>query len=96
MLLVFAFSITPKLILHDLVVRHKDKPVLAGKYTQVSDKGFHCDCESQVVELPYLFYSANRPADIPPFFQIFQTGIYCPFYSSPQASLGLRGPPFSV
>jgi hypothetical protein len=94
MLLIFAFSITPKLILHDLFVHHKDKPVLAGQYAQVSKTGFHCDCENQVVELPYLFYPANQPADIPRSFQIFQTGICCPVYSSLSINFGLRGPPF--
>ncbi len=96
MLLIFAFSITPKLILHDLVVHHKDKPIHAGENTQVSKTGFHCDCENQVVELPYLTYSAHQPADIPRSFQLYQTGVNCPFYSSPYLNFGLRGPPFSV
>jgi hypothetical protein len=56
MLVLFAFSITPKKILHDLVADHKDTPVKTSdsKTPQFDVSGFRCNCDNLVVESPFL------------------------------------------
>ena len=96
MLLIFAFSVTPKLFLHDLVVHHKDTPIPLGKYAQVSNAGFHCDCESQVVDLPYVADVAGICLTAPVSFPTHQTRAAYQFHSFPHFIFGLRGPPLSL
>ncbi|MDP4147919.1 MAG: hypothetical protein Q8927_03260 [Bacteroidota bacterium] len=56
MLLLFAFSMTPKRPLHDLLANHRDVPVksFGGKIKQLSKSGFNCRCESLVVESSFI------------------------------------------
>lgn len=96
MLLIFAFSITPKVVLHNLVVHHKDSPISSGKYAQVSKTGFHCDCESQVVVLPYLNQISCFQLNVSQSFQIYQSRNNPQFYCSTHFIFGLRGPPPSI
>jgi hypothetical protein len=55
MLAVFAFSITPKIILHHFVANHKDTPFASNfeKTAQLTKAGFNCNCDNQVVESPF-------------------------------------------
>jgi len=57
LLLVFSFSITPRQILHDVLVNHKDSyPVHhSGHDLKLTQSGFQCDINKQVVELPFLY-----------------------------------------
>jgi hypothetical protein len=98
LLLVFAFSITPKVILHHVFANHKDIRVPSGeKQTQVNKSGFYCDTENQVVEMPYLEnYSVVFDPVKNSLFQIFQSGTEDPFLSSSRFISGLRGPPSSI
>jgi hypothetical protein len=96
MLLIFAFSITPKIVLHSLVVHHEDSPIPSGKYAQVSKTGFHCDCENLVVELPYIIQVVSTHLIVPDSFQIYQTRTNYQYYSFPHFIFGVRGPPYSV
>jgi hypothetical protein len=56
MLVLFAFSNTPKKILHDLLADHKDSPVKTrdSKTPQLDVSGFRCNCDNLVVESPFL------------------------------------------
>jgi hypothetical protein len=56
LLLLFAFSNTPKKTLHDFFANHKDVPVRSSgsKTLQFSQSGFNCHCEDLVVELPFI------------------------------------------
>ena len=96
MLVIFAFSMTPKVILHNLIVDHKDTHIPSGKDAQVGKTGFLCDCESQVVVLPYLNHVDNYQLKIPRSFQIYRTPVGYSFHSVSQFIFGLRGPPFAV
>jgi hypothetical protein len=96
MLLIFAFNITPKIVLHNLIVHHKDSPIPTGKYAQICKTGFHCDCESQVVTVPYITQVLSPDLAVPVYFQVHQTRASYQFYSFPHFIFGLRGPPFSV
>ncbi|MFT3825572.1 MAG: hypothetical protein QM731_16755 [Chitinophagaceae bacterium] len=55
MLLLFAFSITPKKTLHDWLVDHKDQSSMHVKTGEalVGKTGFNCNCESLVAESPF-------------------------------------------
>src|SRR5687768_10253481 len=55
MLILFTFSITPKLFLHDLFTNHTDtvyKKTVDDK-AQVSKSGFTCDCNDLVATSPF-------------------------------------------
>jgi len=56
MLIVFAFSVTPKILLHNLVADHRDTPRSHNnsKQNQLSKTGFNCNCENLVVESPFV------------------------------------------
>ena len=96
MLLIFAFSITPKLFLHDLIVHHKDTPVTSGKDAQIGQTGFRCDCENQVVELPFIDGVASFQLIVQGCFRSYQIRSAHQYYSFPRFNFGLRGPPASV
>jgi hypothetical protein len=56
MLAVFAFSVTPKILLHNLVADHKDTPIKSNysNQEQFSKAGFNCNCDNLVVESPFV------------------------------------------
>jgi hypothetical protein len=98
LLLVFAFSITPKVILHSVFANHEDIRYPSGEnQTQVNKTGFYCDTENQVVELPYLEnYSVVFDLVKTSSFEIFQSKTEHQFLSFSQFIAGLRGPPFLI
>jgi hypothetical protein len=55
MLGIFAFSITPRIALHDFVAHHKDTPFKSnfGEDAQLNKAGFNCSCDNLVVESPF-------------------------------------------
>ena len=61
---VFAFSVTPKILLHDLVADHKDTPINSNhsNQEQISKAGFNCNCDNLVVES--LFVNDFIPVDL--------------------------------
>jgi len=58
LLLLFVFSITPKQFLHDLIVQHKDdySSISKGSLPALNKVGFQCDCNNQVVQMPYIVH----------------------------------------
>jgi hypothetical protein len=55
-LLLFAFSITPRNVLHDLFANHIDKTTLSKKSNSAQVKTFDylCKCDNLVVESPFI------------------------------------------
>lgn len=54
MLLLFVFSITPRLYLHELVANHQDVTVCSSsEEDQMAAAGFRCDTHDQVAESPF-------------------------------------------
>lgn len=98
MLGLFAFSITPKIIIHALVVHHKDITVTLndGKTDQYNKAGFHCNCDNLVVELPYLYYPISLQLVAPESFKTYQIRADHQFYYAENFIFGLRGPPFTA
>jgi hypothetical protein len=95
MVLLFAFSITPKILLHDLIADHKDRPIgtIDSKTRQFDASGYHCHCDDLVVESPFLddcFSLHIKPIADP-------GSQYCVsdhlFHFTPRFYFALRGPP---
>lgn len=61
MLLLFTFSMVPKLVLHSMLARHKDTAVLHGNPGDklLKARGYNCDVTSLVVDLPFLYESTD-------------------------------------
>ena len=98
MLLVMAFSITPKRTVHALFGCHDKtvtpfKPTRPGE-TSISKDGFHCACEYQEFQTAFissiepqfsaLLFNFSKPANV---------GIAITYHSADQSHRFLRGPP---
>jgi hypothetical protein len=95
MLALFAFSVTPKFLLHALFANHKDTVASrpASNRVELSTAGFHCDVDNLVVESPFLFQHTTLDFTIPVVFPTFQNRPN-QFWSSPENHVScLRGPP---
>jgi hypothetical protein len=54
-LLLFAFCVTPKRFLHDLMANHKDAQTGTRlPFAQVASSGYHCHTDDLVVVAPFL------------------------------------------
>jgi hypothetical protein len=94
LLLTFTLSTTPKMLLHRLVAHHKDIHFNVGGQTdRVTKAGYHCDCESQVVVLPYIDLPAYNPQQLTVSFLPFQSRAGDQIYSPGHFIFGFRGPP---
>ena len=95
MLVLFAFSITPKLLLHDLVANHKDTPLKSStnKTQQFDVTGFNCGCDNLVVESPFVENFIAAEIVTPSFFSLHINPEIKNFISVNQFYVGLRGPP---
>ena len=98
MILIFAFSVTPKILLHNLVATHHDSSSYkfdAGKL-QVSKTGFQCDCESPVVSSPFTETAIHVEILNPKSFPYFKEDITCSFHSEHRPYTCFRGPPATL
>ena len=95
MLAVFAFSVTPKILLHDLVADHKDSPRSHNnsKEQQFSKKGFNCNCDNLVVESPFLINYTEIDITTTQKFSEQQVEYTNDFHSLDYFYFELRGPP---
>jgi hypothetical protein len=97
MLVLFAFSVTPKIFLHILAANHTDRPAnKKDSKAQISKAGFSCAVESLVAESS--FDDAGSSPVIknwPVLFLCNQYPIASTFYSSIQLTSSLRGPPIA-
>jgi hypothetical protein len=92
-LVVFAYSITPKIVLHNLVANHADnKKVLDSNATELSAAGFNCKCDNLVAESPFVPEEVHINSIAPIFFSFSETP-ESGFYSSDRLFSELRGPP---
>jgi hypothetical protein len=97
LLCIFTFSITPKQWLHDIVTRHKDSYAnsIDGKII-LTTAGFHCNCESLVVQSPFIHYDSPAEINAPAFFVLHQTPAVINLISAHHFFSELRGPPNRV
>jgi hypothetical protein len=98
MLVLFAFSVTPRNILHELFANHTDETVLSKKTNSATVKTFDylCKTENLVVESPFIeniahfdFSTYAAYSNHPIFTSYF-------FYSSKYFFFEHRGPPATV
>jgi hypothetical protein len=96
LLLLFAFSNTPKKTLHDFFARHKDVPIRSSvsKTARFVQSGFNCHCDDLVVELPFIASTPlPSPATVAPCRPVAYPEIRTLFAPAPPRYTGLRGPP---
>lgn len=96
-LVLFAYGITPKITLHNLVASHRDgrgKTLLPdANSTQLSKAGFNCQCDNLIIESP--FVAATEPLVVMPqaSYPVFCDAWVADVYSSTVFHYSLRGPP---
>ena len=97
LLLLFALSITPKKVLHDIIVNHQDDISYQLRSTPVIVKsGFHCNIENLVAESPFTeTETVSLPLPVTDFIQYNEVpGIALHFVTAFHYTL--RGPPLSA
>jgi hypothetical protein len=95
MLVLFAFSGTPKKFLHDLVARHKDtrSKFSPGSHTGVQQSFYNCHTEDLVVESPFIEGATTPELHVPVVYAggfVEQTARLYAFFP---VRYSLRGPP---
>ncbi|HLK30081.1 MAG TPA: hypothetical protein VKT28_15985 [Puia sp.] len=95
MLMVFAFSVTPKILLHNLVADHRDTPRSHNnsKEQQLSKTGFNCNCDNLVVESPFVNDYVEIDLSVTQNFSGQKIAYENNFYSLHYFYFELRGPP---
>jgi hypothetical protein len=94
LMLIFVFSATPKVFLHNLIANHHDGSYAAnGKTPRIAVASFHCDCENLVVQVPYLDNPVLNQDPATKIFQRFQIKKEKPAYPIHYFIFGFRGPP---
>jgi len=95
MLVLFTFSMTPKLLLHRLVANHKDTAysISKDKHASLNKGGINCHCDDLVVTIPFLphpapVYSVQLASLTVPYSEKVFT-----FLSLTDFFFELRGPP---
>src|ERR1700731_2549167 len=96
MLVLFAFSVTPRKLLHDVFANHKDGySNLSGTpgLPQVSSTVFNCQCDNLVAESPFIDDSSPIEIFTPGLFAEYKSGLVTSIHAEQQFFFGLRGPP---
>jgi hypothetical protein len=96
-LVVFAFSITPKKVWHDLLANHKD---LSTRNYQIGKRGdqvhktvINCNCDQLVVESAFVNKASFFSIDIAIVEIDYLVKPYTFSFNSSIYNFGLRGPP---
>ena len=97
LLFLFAFSVTPIKVVHDIVAKHHDSKAassVTGAYKpQISRPGFNCLLDNLVVESPFtnpgILFQERFLAE----YSIALIPLDYSFISSDHPVFGLRGPP---
>jgi hypothetical protein len=95
LLIVFAFSITPTIVLHNWLANHTDtcKKATDTKAPQIGKQTFNCHCDNLVAESPFTetqIFTSPSPIQI---FEVAATVDIAQLKSSPTIFYSLRGPP---
>ncbi|NCI45441.1 hypothetical protein [Sediminibacterium soli] len=97
LLAVFAFGITPKRTLHNLIATHKDgKLAVSDKScddTVLSKAAFNCQCDNLVVESPFVPEVAGIAVVAPEHPAVYRPAFSQDVHIAPYFSFSLRGPP---
>jgi len=94
LLVLFALSIMPKKVLHDLIVSHKDGVNTTKSVTpQVGKAGFNCDCQNLVTESPFIADGQQIDLSFHPDYSIEPCTFSSQVYTTALLFYSLRGPP---
>lgn len=95
LLVLFAFSIMPKKILHDWIVSHTDgvAAVVKSETAQVGKAGFSCDCQNLVAESPFTADGQSIDFVLPLVYNAMPGSFACQVSTSSLFFYSLRGPP---
>jgi len=95
MLLIFAFSITPKNFLHNCTASHKNSSQKspASDQQQVAKSSISCTCDNFVAGSPFTEAGIVFQLSSLEFFSRKQETKPVHFFSSPHFFFSLRGPP---
>jgi hypothetical protein len=94
----FAFGITPKITLHNLVANHKDGRIKSSSLadpgsTQLAKASFNCQCDNLVSESPFVVKTNSSYQEMQCFFAVYKRVYVEKVYSTQQFCSTLRGPP---
>lgn len=96
-LVVFAFSITPKKVWHDLLANHRD---LSTRSYQTTKKGdqihkavINCNCDQLVVESAFVTKASFFSIEVPIIEKDYIVKPYSFSFNETIYNFGLRGPP---
>ena len=94
LLVIFSFSITPKIAFHNLLAHHKDThSTNRSEKDQLAKAGYHCDCDNLVVVLPFLDLPAYISKNVFSGFVAIQVRTENQIHFIVHHIFGLRGPP---
>lgn len=95
MLLVFAFSITPTIVLHNWFANHKDssRKLPDNNHPQVAKRLLNCHCDNIVAESP--FTEPGKTIILAPLqnFSVYKADEIFQLTAAPSIFYPLRGPP---
>lgn len=98
MLILFAFSITPKQFLHDLVADHQDtiacRDDLAAHH--IHSAGFYCSCDNLVAESVFIGTGNFIELSAPLVFIEKQPAFVADYHYTAAFFSELRGPPAAI
>lgn len=98
-MVLFAFAITPKLTLHNLVANHKDGRTKTSlpdaSTTQLSTASYNCQCDNPVTESPFIANIQVPDISKPAFYTDILDIYSVSQYTIDHFCSGLRGPPLS-
>jgi hypothetical protein len=96
-LVLFAYGITPKITLHNLVASHRDgrekKSLPDPNSTQLSKAGFNCQCDNLIIESPFVAATESLVVMPQASYPVFCDAFVANVYSSTVFHYSLRGPP---
>jgi hypothetical protein len=95
LLLAFAFGITPKRTLHNLIATHKDAKAVTHDHPGacVSKAVFNCQCDNLVTESPFVAGQVSTDLAAAFHFPAYSAGYHQPFLTTAVFHYSLRGPP---
>ena len=95
MLIIFSFSISPRIFLHNWLAHHKDVAIkipVPGNQ-QLGKTLFNCNCDNIVAESPFTFQENNFNLTPFQFVTLLQERKPARFYTTTYIFYTLRGPP---
>jgi len=95
LLVLFAFSITPKKTLHDIITHHTDQKAVdayAGT-DQLHKAGFNCKCETLVAESPFTSTDNSYEFSCSTQYVAQHIALHHHYHYSAHFFFTLRGPP---